>query len=180
MANAEIIICRNYNAVKSCNGSERVDVLVGNNSFNKMYGFQSTIYIPTIFGNDYKFNIILVILLLAGQIRMFLTEWRKVVRMGSCGNDNINGDCAVNEVINNEGNDTISDGNPSDTLITVQSNHFNIGGLGIDEVVAAAEDDEFILGIGPRLNQITLKTLFTIETDRRTMDKYWIRRERSE
>ena len=52
IVNGKTIICQNENK-KSCKGSERTDVLVGNKNSNKMNGLQGTDYIIGLFGNDY-------------------------------------------------------------------------------------------------------------------------------
>ena len=53
IASAETMMCRNDDSDKSCKGSERTDVLVGNKNSNRMNGLEGTDYILGLFGNDY-------------------------------------------------------------------------------------------------------------------------------
>jgi Ca2+-binding RTX toxin-like protein len=85
--NGKTIICQNENK-KTCKGSERTDVLVGNKNSNKMNGFQGTDYIIGLFGNDY-------IIGYDGSDSL----------IGGSGNDIIHGGGSNDSILGNTGND---------------------------------------------------------------------------
>jgi Ca2+-binding RTX toxin-like protein len=144
IASAETIMCKkDTNDTKSCKGSVRTDVLIGNKNSNKMNGLQGTDYIIGLFGNDYLIGYNGTDTLVGGAGNDVMHGGgEKDALMGSTGNDNITGGYGADEVMGGEGNDTILGGNGPDTIIAGQGDDFIVGGPGIDEISAGADDDK--------------------------------------
>jgi Ca2+-binding RTX toxin-like protein len=144
-ASAETVMCKNV--TKSCKGSEKTDVLVGNKNSNKMNGLQGTDYIIGLFGNDYLIGYNGTDTMVGGAGNDVIHGGGdKDTLMGSTGNDNITGGYGADEIIGGEGNDTILGGHGPDTIIAGQGDDFIVGGPGIDEISAGADDDKIYTG----------------------------------
>ena len=141
IVSAETIMCKNIK--KSCKGTERTDVLVGNKNPNKMNGLQGTDYIIGLFDDDYLIGYNGTDTLVGGAGNDVIHGGgNKDGIMGSTGNDNITGGYGADEIIGGEGNDTIKSGNGPDTIISGQGDDFIVGGHGIDEISSGADDDK--------------------------------------
>lgn len=138
---AETIMCKNED--KSCKGSEKTDVLVGNKNSNRMNGLQGTDYMLGLFGDDYLIGYNGSDTLVGGAGNDVLHGGgEKDALIGSTGNDNITGGYGADEIIGGEGNDTILGGNGPDTLLAGVGEDFIVGGHGIDEISSGADDDK--------------------------------------
>lgn len=141
VSSAETIMCKNED--KSCKGSEKTDVLVGNKNSNRMNGLQGTDYMLGLFGDDYLIGKNGSDTLVGGAGNDVLHGGGdKDALIGSTGNDNITGGYGADEIIGGEGNDTILGGNGPDTILAGIGEDFIVGGHGIDEISSGADDDK--------------------------------------
>src|ERR1044071_2541832 len=141
ISSAETIMCKNED--KSCKGSEKTDVLVGNKNSNRMNGLEGTDYMLGLFGDDYLIGYNGSDTLVGGAGNDVLHGGGdKDTLIGSTGNDNITGGYGADEIIGGEGNDTILGGNGPDTIMAGGGEDFIVGGHGIDEISSGADDDK--------------------------------------
>ena len=138
---AKTVLC-DENVKKTCKGTDRTDVLVGDSHSNKMNGLQGNDYIIGLFGNDYiiGYNGSDTLLGGAGNDVIHGGDGSDAI-IGGTGNDNLTGGYGADEIIGGEGNDTILGGNGPDTIIGGEGNDFIVGGLGSDEISGGDGED---------------------------------------
>jgi Ca2+-binding RTX toxin-like protein len=141
-ANAEIIECEHEK--NTCKGTDRMDVIIGDKSPNKINGLEGTDYIIGLFGDDY-------IIGYNGSDFIFGGQGDDVIHggenndeiIGGTGNDNITGGPGADEIIGGEGNDTILGGRGPDIIIGGQDNDVIVGGYGSD-IIDGSEGNDIV------------------------------------
>lgn len=141
MVSAETTLCKHEK--RTCKGTDRTDVLIGNRGSNRMNGLQGSDYILGLAGNDRIVGYNGTDSLIGGTGNDVIHGGgNSDAIMGSTGNDNVTGGLGADEIIDGEGNDTILGGKGPDTIIAGQGDDFIVGGPGIDIISGGGDDDK--------------------------------------